>query len=222
MMEDKEKKKEENKRNTKRGCLGCLGLIVLLIIFGSCAALFSGNDEEGPAETTEEIAQEEATDAVDVEPEDETIEPEDTEPTTVEGQIEQSIINTLGENTNMDSPRIIELAINNHAGTDDPNDKIVIARMNANENLTSNMTRTGILNQSAEVFEELFLIDEVEQVSLMWFLPLTDTYGNVSPGEVLRVEIDREISERINWDNFDNANFRTIALQYTEHPAFQN
>ncbi|ARK32315.1 hypothetical protein [Halalkalibacter krulwichiae] len=214
--------KEKNKKNAKRGCLGCLGLILFFIILGSCAAIFSG-DEDGDQtdETTEQVQEEEATETTD-EGTGEDLEQEETEPATVEDQVERTILDTLGENTNMDEPRMIELAVNNHAGTDDPDDKIVIARMNANENLTTNMTRTSILRDSAEVFEELFLIDEVEQVSLMWFLPLTDTYGNVSPGEVLRVEIDREIAERINWDNFDTANFRSIALQYTEHPAFQN
>lgn len=215
-MEDNNKENQDPKKksNVKAGCFGCLGLIIIFILFGSCVAMLSDDDEELNRE--DNISHEE-----EIEQDEPIADVEETEPLSVNDLIEQTVINTLGETTNMDEPRIIELTINDHAGTEDPDDKIVLASLNSNENLTTNLTRRGILLNSAEVFEELFAIEEVEQVSLRWYFPLQDTYGIVSPGEVLRVEIDREINDKINWGNFDTDNFERIAIQYQEHPGFR-
>ncbi|WP_232700106.1 hypothetical protein [Brevibacillus daliensis] len=101
--------------------------------------------------------------------------PKPVEPS-IEDRINNSIIEAVKDKTNMDKDRIVELQVNDHAGTAKEGDKIVIAKMNADENLTNSMVRHGILMQSDDVFKVLFSIPEVEEAALFWQLPITDAY----------------------------------------------
>src|SRR5690606_4973824 len=114
------------------------------------------------------------------------------------------------------------LQVNDNYGTAEEGDKFVFARLNADENMTNNMTRLSILMDTKKIFEHLFKVEGVSQAVLKWQLPLVDQYGNEQLGEVLRVEINKEIADKINWENFDYKNIPNISLDYFEHPAFNN
>ena len=115
--------------------------------------------------------------------------------------------------------RIIELQVNDNMGTDDTNDKIVIAKLYADDALSNNSMRKKILMNSKDVFETLFKRKEISEVVLMWQFSLVDAYGKESVDTILKVGLDRETENKINWKNFDYNNFELVATQYYTHPA---
>ncbi len=119
----------------------------------------------------------------------------------------------------MGEKRVIELQVNDNLGTPDKTDKIIIAKLYADENLTTNMTRDGILMDSKDLFQEMFKHKEISEAVLMWNLTLVDQYGNESVDTVLKVGLDRATADKINWKNFYYKNFENIAPQYFVHPA---
>lgn len=139
----------------------------------------------------------------------------------IEEKVKAAIIDSVGEKTNVKKERVVELKVNDHLGTKKDGDKIVLGTLRANENLTPNLSRGGILLDSNKVFKALFTIPEVEEVNLFWQLPLTDAYGKTEDGTVLKITLTREKAEKINWDNFDKENYSKIAETYWEHPGFK-
>ncbi|NNV07764.1 hypothetical protein ETC03_15720 [Geobacillus sp. MMMUD3] len=140
-------------------------------------------------------------------------------PKTLDEAVKNIVIEELGEKTNTDKKRIIDIKINNDAGTTDKNDKIVTVKLYADDNLTAKMLKSRALSDSKKVFEKLFQNNEVSKVLLIWEFTLVDKYGSESDGTILRVGIDRQTADKINWENFDYNNFETVAQQYFIHPA---
>lgn len=140
-------------------------------------------------------------------------------PKTLDEAVKNIVIEELGEKTNTDKKRIIDIKINNDAGTTDKNDKIVTVKLYADDNLTAKMLKSRALSDSKKVFEKLFQNNEVSKALLIWEFTLVDKYGNESDGTILRVGIDRQTADKINWENFDYNNFETVAQQYFIHPA---
>ncbi|SNR96392.1 hypothetical protein SAMN05446037_1002116 [Anaerovirgula multivorans] len=137
---------------------------------------------------------------------------------TINDIVKNIIVDNLGEQTNMKHDRIIDITIE-----DLENDnKTIDITLVANENLTTNMTKSTIHKDSVEILEELYNHDEIEEVTLIWQLPLVDTYGNEETKNVMIVSINKEIANKINWSNFDYNNIPKIANDYWEHPAFNN
>jgi hypothetical protein len=138
---------------------------------------------------------------------------------TIDEVVKEIIYDKVGKKSNMGKKRIIELQVNDNAGTPDKTDKIIIAKLYANENLTTNLTRDGILMDSKDLFEEIFKHKEISEAVLMWNLTLVDQYGNESVDTVLKVGLDRATADKINWENFSYKNFENVAPQYFVHPA---
>jgi hypothetical protein len=138
---------------------------------------------------------------------------------TIDEVVKEIIYDKVGKKSNMGKKRIMELQVNDNAGTPDKTDKIIIAKLYANENLTTNLTRDGILMDSKDLFEEIFKHKEISEAVLMWNLTLVDQYGNESVDTVLKVGLDRATADKINWKNFSYKNFENVAPQYFVHPA---
>ncbi|HCF70791.1 MAG TPA: hypothetical protein DER33_04240 [Syntrophomonas sp.] len=135
---------------------------------------------------------------------------------TIEQRIENTINTAVGKKTNTDKKRIVKLQV---LGTEKEGKKLVLAWLNADDNLSNQMIRGGILMDSAKVFQSLFELPETEEVALVWVFPLVDVYGNSADEPVLKVRLTREIADKINWDSFDHENFAEISKQYWEHTA---
>ncbi|BCJ87674.1 hypothetical protein [Effusibacillus dendaii] len=198
--------KEGKKSNSfLQGCLGCLGIIVLLSIAATAVALVFSALDDSP-KRQEKIVTGNSQQVED----------------NVQAEVRQVIVDTLGETANTGEPKIINLQVNDHLGTADGNDKIVVATLHANENLTNNMTKGGILLESTNVLKKLFTIDKVQEVTLIWQLPLVDAYGNKQTEPVLKITIDKEKAAKINWSNFDRNNLKNVVNTYWEHPVLKN
>lgn len=134
-------------------------------------------------------------------------------------EIEDAIIDVVGDTNNMGDKSISALKVNENYGTDEEGDRLVIVNINASENLTNNMTRSGILLDSTEIFKSLFGMGDVSEATLNWEFPLVDQYGNKEQGTIVTVSLDNEMAQKINWENFNNDDLPNISKEYWEHPS---
>ncbi|MDV0447357.1 hypothetical protein MsAg5_12430 [Methanosarcinaceae archaeon Ag5] len=116
----------------------------------------------------------------------------------------------------------ISAVVNNNLETSDPDDKIVVIRLKGPDNFTKKMIRTGMLLDANRIFSELKKWDEVSEVVILWSLPLTDVYGNTKDSTVLKITLERETMDKINFDNFNYENYALLADYYYEHPVLTN
>lgn len=188
---------------------------IVLVVLIAIGIFFGGDDSTQTANDTSSTSTVENTNS------EATEESINNEPQSLEDKINATIVNVIGEKTNTDKESIIEIQVNDHMGTDDPNDKIVVAKLNGDENLTVNMTKEGLWMDTVNLMKKLFNLPEISEVALLWHLPLTDKYGNVEDEVVMKVTFTREIAEKINWENFQRENIPAIAADYFEHPALK-
>jgi len=134
-------------------------------------------------------------------------------------RIEEAIVSVVGETNNMDEESISKIDINDNYGTEEDGGKLIIANINASENATNNMTRKAILMDTAKIFENLFDVGSISEVTLNWDYPLVDKYGNEEIDTILKITIDKEISKDVNWENFNYNDFNDISKEYWEHPS---
>ncbi len=121
----------------------------------------------------------------------------------------------------MGEPKIIDLQVNDHAGTLKDGDKIVIATLHGNDNLSNKMMKGGMQLESIKVFKALFVMPDVEEVALLWQFPTTDSGGNSSLNTVLKITITKTTANKINWSEFDKDNFVKLADSYWELPSLR-
>jgi hypothetical protein len=145
--------------------------------------------------------------------------PAPTKQPTLEDKIIKDINGKLESKTNEGKKRLVDLIVNDYI--DPAGGKFVQITLNANNSMTSSMSRDGMLQDSQKVFQSIFANKEVNCVSLFWQLPMTDAYGKNSDDIVMKIKLDRATYSKINWDNFDFNNYPTIANFYFEHPAFK-
>lgn len=94
----------------------------------------------------------------------------------------------------------------------------------ASDNLTTNLTRRGILSDTVDLVKELSSVinQDVNEIVVEAYLTLVDQYGKESLSKVAMITISRETWEKINWDNFLTDNFPDIADTYWQHPTLSN
>jgi len=132
-------------------------------------------------------------------------------------RITSIVVDKLKKKTNMDKARIISI----EDISDSQDGSYIIAKLNASENLTNNLTRTSIWLDSKEILEPISKLETTNKIVLQWHLPLTDSYGEIKDGLVMTIDLEREQLDKIKWDNFNGENFAVIAKNYFEHPAFR-
>jgi|GEM_PF-6641633 len=187
-----------------QGCLGCFGLIVLIGIVIVVIVVLLG-DETKSAESNHIVQTEETKYEI----------------TDVDSDISSRIIKEVGEQTNMGEQKIIDLQVNEHSGTDNDGDRIVVATLHANDNLSNKLMKGGIQMESIKVFQSLFEVSDMEEVALLWQFPTIDSYGNSELNTVLKITLTKATADKINWSYFNRDNFAQIADSYWEHPTLR-
>lgn len=187
-----------------QGCLGCLGLLVLLGIVAVVAVVLFGDEDNSVGLDPVVHTAVNGTDEADA-----------------RSQVRSRITKAVGTETNMGEPKIIDLKVNDHAGTLKDGDKIVIATLHGNDNLSNKMIKGGMQLASIKVFNTLFDLPDVEEVALLWQFPTTDSEGNSSLNTVLKITVTKATADRINWSEFDKDNFVKVADSYWEHPTLR-
>ncbi|MFE3977189.1 hypothetical protein ACFX4X_24850 [Peribacillus sp. YIM B13481] len=73
-----------------------------------------------------------------------------------------------------------------------------------------------MFEDSNVVFQSLFENTDVEEAVLFWQLPVTDSTGNTSDKNVLKITLTRDTFENINWEDFDSHDYKIVAEDYEE------
>ncbi|MEC0036103.1 hypothetical protein P4L29_16780 [Bacillus cereus] len=122
--------------------------------------------------------------------------------------IEKIVKKTIG----IDDVESVE--VNKKFDLPDPNNKVVLLNLkNANDKV---LTWNGTTN----ILKKLSKEKEIQEVIFVWKAELTDTYGNKKNDPVMKMNIDRESLDKINFKNFDHNNIPNVVKDYWEHPAY--
>lgn len=135
---------------------------------------------------------------------------------TLNEKISDIVVEKLGKKSNNDKKRIVKIS-----NEDLTNGKLIKLDLNANENLTTKMTKGGMLKDAANVIEPLTKLSNVDGIKLQWYYTMVDKYGNEKEEPVMKIQLDRETLNKINWKTFDYNNFEIVADSYWEHTALK-
>lgn len=171
----------------------------------------AGNESEKNDEKTEDESEEESSNPRS-EVTDEEKEEEET-PLTAAEEIENIIADVVGKD------KITELNVEEADGSYE-----VDLTYAASENFTTNMTASGIKRNMVDIALKLQESEHYVSYLLMAAtLPLTDSTGNESDGEVMTVSFYGETIEQLNPDNevFLYDNLESAADGFSAHPDFR-
>ena len=112
-----------------------------------------------------------------------------------------------------------KITINNDLGKGEG--KIIRIDLKGKSRITTNSTRNNMFMEATDIFKILQGNEEISSVTIWWSLELVDTYGNISEPNVMRIHIDKETLDKINFENFNFNNILTVADSYFEHPIFR-
>jgi|GEM_PF-1916413 len=100
--------------------------------------------------------------------------------------------------------------------------EIILIYLKGKDNFTVNMIRDGMLLQARDILAYLHGRNDISEICIFWSLPLTDAYGNTTESNVMKLALEKDSLQRINFDNFDWNNFPDIADSYYEHAALSD
>lgn len=83
--------------------------------------------------------------------------------------------------------------------------------------LSERVYKTQLLIDSKKILEKLSELEEIEYINLEWQGKFTDQYGNSEWSPVMRVSMERETLDKINWKDFDKNNIENVADDYWQH-----
>lgn len=87
------------------------------------------------------------------------------------------------------------------------------------DNLSNSWIKDGIMIGIVDTAEQTSKLNDVNSLEFDILLPLVDQYGNEKDGSVVKVTLNKETLQKINFDNFKIDNLKNIADSYWEHPA---
>lgn len=119
-----------------------------------------------------------------------------------------------GKNNN-DKPYLKDISLEMEG-----NEASVIISYNADENLTTNLTLTGIKGKMGELYTKLYKSHSpLKSVSVCAYMSLTDKYGNASDDIVYTTVLQKEEANKVNW-NADDAVLKYSILPKVWHNNF--
>jgi hypothetical protein len=122
----------------------------------------------------------------------------------------------MGETTNMEKATLVIVS--------DGDEGIKDVTLNANDNLTLNMTVGGMLIDASDYFEAISQDEKVmklKAVSLIYQMTLVDKYGAEDDYPVQIITLSTETMGKINWENFLYDNLPEVADTYFLHRVLQ-
>ncbi|UOE93884.1 hypothetical protein [Alkalihalobacillus sp. LMS39] len=207
-----------NAKGNRKGHLKKAGIGLILFIVG-IMIMPEAEDTVQPApedDDVTELDQEETTEPEIDEEDDveEEIPPEnflDLEIEEQEAFVEQLAIEVLGEDKYNYSFVMEDYDIDTDAS-------IISVGINASDNLTRNMIRTGVLMDTTNLVQAIHEVaPEGYDVALEFYFPSVDAYGNEGTMLIANVSFYEETLDKINWDNFLHGNVPTVADHYWQH-----
>lgn len=142
-----------------------------------------------------------------------------TKPKTLEEKITDSINASLGSETNMKKPRVVETTLDPYKPSmlteygyksEEPVVGVLI-KINADENLTTNLQKGTMHGEAFKIAKALFPLDPTIGDIIIWSqLPVKDQYGNVKDGTAIVYSIARPLFNKINLSNFNHRDLPTL------------
>ncbi|MEI3616183.1 hypothetical protein [Bacillus thuringiensis] len=122
--------------------------------------------------------------------------------------IEKAVKKTIGKDD------VESIEVNKNYDLPNPNNKVVLLNLkNANDKILT-------WNDTTRILKNLSKEKEIQKVIFVWRAELTDTYGNTESNPVMKMNIDRENLDKINFDNFMYKNIPNVVQDYWEHPVY--
>lgn len=143
----------------------------------------------------------------------------------VDEYLTMMVTKTLGQSTNYDKPRFVEVQTLFGATSEDVGHKLVVIR--ANKNLDKKLIVGGMLIDAVDYYSaisENSKILELDSVTILFTLPMVDTYGNTEEANVSRIKLTTETMNKINWGAFKNGGHRKFVAaldSYFLHAALR-
>ncbi|WP_100398029.1 hypothetical protein [Bacillus sp. FJAT-44742] len=132
---------------------------------------------------------------------------------TAEEEAEWIIHTVAGERSSFYDEVIRELCIE---------DGTLETSLNASDNITTNLIQTGILTDSAKLFNELLKGDEIREVNMHWYFPIEEDAVEEDFEQVYHIIMDEETAASVNWEEFEVEDFEDIADYFWEHEIFRS
>lgn len=102
------------------------------------------------------------------------------------------------------------------------NDKVVQITVEGKNGLTVESRKTGMWKDTITILKELKNEKNISEITFNYTFPTIDTYGNKSKEIVMKITLDRETLDKINYDNLPRENLPIIAKKYWMHPGFKD
>ena len=177
--------------------------IAVLFLIGSCSSLLGGKDDNKEAETkTEAEVSETETEIREEETE------VDISSLSPEERIQEYAKEVFKDN-------LIE--VKNHTGNDSLG-KIIVSSKFSENSLSGNTSVFSFLS-NANKFLEKIQNEDFESVFFDVEANFTDEYGNTSPSNAVKMEIEKSDVDKINFENFDFNKLPNISKTFEVHPG---
>lgn len=134
----------------------------------------------------------------------------------LEDKVKKAVNKKLGEK-NVES-----VNVSDKPDTTNPNEKIVLITAGENSSVTINLTKIGMWKNTIDILKELKSEKNISEITFNYKFPMIDTYGNKSKEIVMKITLDRETLDKINYDNLPRENLPIIAKKYWMHPGFKD
>lgn len=195
------------KQGSRKRVLGIFGggLILFAILFGATSSTKTEEDniiDQSATQTTPKTTPKQTLVA----------------PLSLERQVEQKIIAELGEKTNMGKPTIISVKTDKYTALElqqfghKQGEEVfeVMVKVNASENVTSNLTKQTMHKEAFAIFKNVFPLSPKIGDVLVWsYIPTKDQYGNMKSDVGITYSMARSLFSKVNWGN----------MNYSELPA---
>lgn len=117
--------------------------------------------------------------------------------------------------------RFKEIKILDYA--ENPKKKMIQVHFMGADNFTKGFIRKGMYMDCADIFKKLYSTDiPIYEITCFVYLPLQDKYGNSSEEVVMKMNLNENTAQKINWDNILITEFFKIADGYWEHPVLRD
>jgi hypothetical protein len=142
-----------------------------------------------------------------------TMEPiKDEQPKTYKEWLQKVIEEEIGDSSNLSTPRIAGISFYEN------DESCPILSLIADDNITLNLVRVGMLSNATKIFKEIFADDKADIATIIWGRPVTDDYGNTAIAPVMAIAVSRETANKINWRDFSYSKLPNVADDFFEEP----
>lgn len=191
-MENAEKPKLKIGRILKGVLFGMIGIIVISVVIG----MSSGDSDTDNSNQNQDSGYTYVT-----------------AENTFERQVEQKVIDALGKTNNTKKPRVIGITAEKYNAVElaeykypaGANVTDVLVKINASENLTTNLQKGTMDDEAFDIFKNTFpLSPEIGDVIIWSYMPTKDQYGNQKDDIAIIYSMGRPLFEKINWTTLNH------------------